>query len=354
MINSIILSDFRNHAFTKIDSRGASNVIITGKNGGGKTAVLEAISMLCGGGGLRGADMQDIARIDGSGNFSVFARMSDESELSVEFSNGDQKRRAKIDGDASAISDMSRHLRLCWVTPKEDRVFVDSSSDRRAFFDRLCASFDPAHSGRTARLGKLLTERAAVLKNNADARWLSAIDAQLAATAVAVAAARIAYAGAANHFANDCGITIRGMLESLLAEGYAAADVEKKYVEYLFSNRFLSADKMTIDGPHRSDFGANSFGMPAEMLSTGQQKSVLAEIMAAHALMLKSENGEGPVILLDEAAAHLDESAREKMFNAFALADAQVWCTGVDPRLFSVGSDSLFLTCKDGMIVTNI
>src|SRR5699024_2723792 len=125
-------------------THGRRNVIITGPNGAGKTAVLEAVSMLSGDRGLRGAQMGDIARFGGDGGFSVFALLGDDTEISVYFTAGDANRRARIDGDSATLSDLSARLRTVWLTPREDRLFVDGAAERRAFFDRLAASFDAA------------------------------------------------------------------------------------------------------------------------------------------------------------------------------------------------------------------
>ena len=209
MINSISLTDFRNHTMCRIETHGRRNIIITGPNGAGKTAVLEAISMLGGERGMRGAGMGDIARFCGAGGFSVFANLADDTEISVQFTGGDANRRAKIDGDSAALAELARFVRVVWITPREDRLFVDSAGDRRAFFDRLCASFDATHPGRTARLAKLLSERAYALKSGTDARWIDALDTQIAGVAVAVAVARIQYAGELNYFLGRCAVYIR-------------------------------------------------------------------------------------------------------------------------------------------------
>ena len=165
MINSLSLTDFRNHVMCRITTHGRHNVIIIGPNGAGKTAILEAVSMLAGERGMRGAQMCDVARFDGGGGFCTFAQLNDMTELSVQFVGGDTNRRAKIDGESAPLSDLAKYIRIVWLTPREDRLFIDSASDRRAFFDRLTASFDASHAGRTAKLGKLLSERAYALKS---------------------------------------------------------------------------------------------------------------------------------------------------------------------------------------------
>jgi DNA replication and repair protein RecF len=351
MINQITLTNFRNHKCSRIKIDGAKNIIITGLNGAGKTAVLEAISLLSGERGLRGADMQTLARFDGGGGFSVFATTDDDTDICVFLNPDDSNRRAKLDNENVALVELAKISRIVWLTPHEDRVFVDSAADRRAFFDHLVASFEPSHIGRISRLGKLMTERSGAIKNNADKNWLDAIDKQIAATAVSVAAGRIRYAGEINYFFESGAVSVNGMVEKLVLENTAAV-AESKYFEYLSSNRELVGDKMVIDGVHKSDFGVfnKKLKLPAYITSTGQQKSILIDLVLAHAKLVHIKTGKQPMILLDEAAAHLDEMARIKLFADLNAADAQVWATGIDINIFKNIPDALFVTCQNGEI----
>ena len=352
MIKSVTLTNFRNHVMGRIETHGHKNIIITGPNGAGKTAVLEAISMLGGERGMRGAAMTDIARFNGDGGFSVFATTNDDCEISINFNSGDTNRRAKVDGENTPVTELVRNVRIVWITPKEDRLFVEGASDRRAFFDRLAASFDAAHAGRIARLNKTLSERAYALKNGADRHWLDALDTQIAGTAIAIAAARIQYAGELNYFLNDCAISVSGLIEKMLIDGMSAGDAERKYTQYLKENRELVGDKMVIDGPHKSDFGImnTKLNLPAHLTSTGQQKTALINLILAHAKLINTKTGKKPLILLDEAAAHLDQDARTCMFRELGAAYAQVWATGLDADIFSNIPDAVFVTCQNGKI----
>lgn len=350
MITRLTLTDFRNHEFGRIDAGAHRNIIITGPNGAGKTAVLEAISILAGDRGMRGAAMPDIARFGGPGGFSVHGVLADDTEIAVTYAAGDANRRARVDGDAAALSSLGGRVRVVWVTPREDRLFVDGASDRRAFFDRLAAAFDGAHGGRVARFSKLMSERAAAIKSGADDRWLDALDLQIAAAAVAVAAARIQYAGEVNYFLAGAAVSVAGMVENMvLTRGPSAED---EYREYLHENRSLVADKMVVDGPHKSDFGVfnKRLNLPAHITSTGQQKSTLLDLILAHARLMHTKTSRRPVILLDEAAAHLDAAARGALFAALGAADAQVWATGLDASVFADVPDALFVSCNDGVI----
>ena len=352
MINSISLTDFRNHTACRIITNGRRNVIITGPNGAGKTAILEAVSMLSGERGMRGVGMCDIARFGGGGGFGVTAELSDETQINLNYSGGDTNRRARVDGDSVPLSDLAKYVHIVWLTPREDRLFVDSASERRSFFDRLATSFDSTHAGRTARLARLMSERAFALKSGSDIHWLNALDSQIAGTAVAVSVARIQYAGEINYFLSRCAVSVSGMIEQMLINGMSAGDAERAYLEYLRENRTLIGDKMVLDGPHKSDFGVfnNELNLPAYLTSTGQQKTVLIDLILAHAKLVHTKTGHRILILLDEAAAHLDTDARANLFRELGNADAQVWATGLDAKIFQDVPDAVFVACQNGEI----
>ena len=352
MIETLVLTNFRNHDMCRIKTHGRGNVIITGPNGAGKTAILEALSILSGDRGMRGAQMSDVARFDGNGGFSIFATLSDDTELSVVFNPGDTNRHGCIDGDAATLVDLSGYLPMVWITPREDRLFIDSASERRAFFDRLVASFDSTHSGRVARFSKLLSERAIALKSGRDMRWVDVLDDQIAATATAIAVARIQYAGELNYFLENIAVSVSGMLEQMLIDGAGPGDVERTYREYLGGARDIVADKMIVDGVHKSDFGVfhKQLKLPAHLTSTGQQKTILLELILAHAKLLHARTKRNPIILLDEAVAHLDKNARSKLFAELGATDAQVWATGIDIDAFSDVPNAVFVSCADGEI----
>lgn len=352
MITSLSLTDFRNHSMCRVTTHGRRNVIIIGPNGAGKTAILEAVSMLAGERGMRGAGMGDIARFGGNGGFSVFADLENDTQLAVQFVGGDTNRRAKIDGESAPLADLAKHVRIVWLSPREDRLFVDSASDRRAFFDRLATSFDTSHAGRTAKLSKLMSERAFALKTCADKNWIDALDIQIAGVAVAISVTRIQYAGEINYFLSRCAVSVAGMIEKMIIDGMSAGDAERAYLEYLKNNRELSGDKMVLDGPHKSDFGVfnQELNLPVHLTSTGQQKTVLVDLILAHAKLIHIKTKQRPLILLDEAAAHLDKNARTNMFRELGQADAQVWATGLEQEFFQDIEDAVFVTCQNGEI----
>ena len=307
--------------------------------------------MLAGDRGMRGAQMSDIARFDGPGSFSVFANLADDTEICVYFNPGDTNRHAKIDGESATLSDLAGRLRIVWLTPREDRIFIDAASERRTFFDRLAAGYDSAHFGRVSRHTKLMTERAGALKNGADAKWLDALDTQIASVATTIAAARIQYAGEVNYFLSDAAVSVDGMLESMIMQTNAA-DAERTYLAHLKDNRQLVNDKMVVDGVNKSDFGLfnRQLNLPAHLTSTGQQKTTLLNLILAHAKLVYTKTGAEPIILLDEAAAHLDKAARQKLFQELDNTHAQVWATGLDPETFAGVPNATFVACENGNI----
>ena len=183
-------------------------------------------------------------------------------------------------------------------------------------------------------------------------RWVDALDDQIAATATAIADARIKYAGELNYFLENCAVSVSGMLEQMFIDRRSAGDVERAYREYLGTAREIVGDKMVIDGVHKSDFGVfnKTLNLPAHLTSTGQQKTVLMELILAHAKLLHTRTNKRPFILLDEAAAHLDADARDKLFAALGESDAQVWATGLDKAAFDGVPDAVFVSCTNGEI----
>ncbi len=359
MITNINLSNFRNHKHGRLSAGGHSNIIITGPNGSGKTAVLESISVFSSGGGLRGANMSEIANF-GTDSFSVKLDLSDGTELSAIW-NGEAHRKIRIDGDAAALSDLPSHLPLVWLTPKEDRIFIDAASDRRIFFDRLVSAFNPSHAGRVARLNKLLSERAFALKNGSNNAWLTPIELNIAQIAASIASARIKYASEINYILSnesrinsfESQLSLAGWFESRITAGISSSDIENEYISYLAQNRDLVSDKMVIDGAHKSDFGmfSNKLSLPITLASTGQQKMALLGLILAHSRLVYSSIGKTPIILLDEAVAHLDESARLALFSSLSESHAQVWATGIDESVFACVPDAQFVSCDNGQIM---
>ena len=298
--------------------------------------------MLGGGAGFRANDAADVARF-GTTGWAVAANLADGNEISI-YWDGGARRRAKINGENAPLADLAKLLEVVWLTPVEDLLFVGPAANRRAFFDNLAAGFDPAHLGRTARMTKLLSERAFALKNGGagpDENWLDRIDDALASTAAAVADGRARFATELNHFFDSGRAGISGMLETRIINGEKAGDFELFYRNYLAENRFLIGDKMSVDGPHRSDFSVfnNALSLDAAKTSSGQMKLLLNKLIIAFAKLVSartrgSRPGRALVLLLDEADSHLDAAARAELFAAVIGVGAQVWTTGVKPPEF--------------------
>jgi len=257
MIQTLTITHFRNHSASRIRTGGCANIIITGPNGGGKTSILEAISILSGNGGLRGATPAEMARDGAAAATGVNVEMADGAEIAVSFSAGEPKKKAKINNDAAPLSKLGQVMRMVWVTPREDRVFIDAASDRRAFFDRLASGFISNHAGHVFRLSKLLSERAFALKSGASDIWLLPLERQISEIATRVAHDRAHFIRGINRFLADVNTaaTLTGMLEEKIAGGADVPDLTVEYADYLSKNRVLVADKSSIDGPHRADFG---------------------------------------------------------------------------------------------------
>ena len=336
MIKRLTLTNFRNHESFRVEP-AAKNIVLVGPNGAGKTNILESISLLNGGAGLRHDAPVAMARF-GTNNFAVVADLADGNTMTVHWENGMPGRRAKINGEFSILSELAHKLSILWITPREAMLFGDAPSDRRVFFDNMIAGFDTHHIGRTMRLSKLLSERAFALKNNPDPGWLSIIEENIAATAVAVADARMRWTTELSHFFKYSEIHLAGQLEKQLSDGIKPGDIELLYREYLLENRFLTADRQVINGAHRTDFLVLNLalGLYADKISSGQQKMILVRLIIANARLLCAKNPERPIlILLDEADGHLDECARCELFDELNKIGVQVWLTGTEATTFA-------------------
>jgi DNA replication and repair protein RecF len=373
-INRLTLSDFRNYGSLRIVP-AQPLVALTGQNGAGKTNVLEALSLLVPGRGLRGSAFNVIARIGGSASWAVAADVvvpDGEFRLGSGFEGdpeaedgGGAGRSTMIDGQVQrSTSALAPYLKMLWLTPAMDRLFAGSASDRRRFFDRLVASFDSHHGARISAFEKLMRERNFLLQDSrCDLTWLSSIEAQMAEHAIAVAAARNdAAATLARHFAAgaDTGpfpwgiLQLNGAVETLVAEK-PAVQAEATYAIILRDSRGLDrAQGRTLHGPHRTDIAVTHGpkSQAAELCSTGEQKALLIGLILAQARAVKELIGAAPVLLLDEVAAHLDRHRRRGLFEALTALSVQAWMTGTDTSLFAeAGSASALYNVEHGSIL---
>jgi DNA replication and repair protein RecF len=354
-IHRLTLTHFRNYRAASLETRG-DMVVLAGPNGAGKTNCLEAISFLAPGRGLRRATLEDVAEIEGDGSWAVSAEVEGALGLAtlgtgIDPPHGEvsaTSRRCRIDREpvpsASAFGD---HLRMVWLTPTMDGLFLGAASERRRFFDRLVLAIDSAHSSRVAALDRSLRSRNRLLEaGNYDDHWCDAIERETAELAVAVAAMRgqtatrllamLRARGKKSAFPS-AEIMLDGWMENaLLAE--PATAVEDRYRQILRDSRPRDAlAGRTLDGPHLTDLTViyAPKDMPAREASTGEQKALLIGLVLAHAALVAEMTSITPLLLLDEVVAHLDPNRRNALFNELATLGAQVWLTGADPASFS-------------------
>ncbi|MBN9256848.1 MULTISPECIES: DNA replication/repair protein RecF [unclassified Mesorhizobium] len=369
-ISKLTLTNFRNYAALSIDLRPGA-VVFCGDNGAGKTNLLEAISLLTPGRGLRRAPYADIAREDGDGGFALHARLDGpegEVEIGTGISGGDAigegGRKVRINGAAArSAEEMLEWLRVVWLTPAMDALFTGPAGDRRRFLDRLVLAIDPGHGQRALDYEKAMRGRNRLLaEGSRDGAWFDAIETQMAETGVAMAAARaelvrllaamIERLPATGPFP-QADIGLEGVLESEVAT-MPAIDVEERFRRALAEGRLRDrAAGRTLDGPHRSDLLVRHRpkDMPAELCSTGEQKALLVGIVLSHARLTGEMSGMTPVLLLDEIAAHLDAGRRAALFAILEELNCQTFMTGTDTALFSsLAGRAQFLTVDHGTV----
>ena len=356
-ISRVTLSDFRCYGALRLAPEPGL-VVLTGANGAGKTNLLEALSLLCPGRGLRGARLADISRRresaagghDGAARewavAAEFATPHGPLSVGVGWAAADGERRTvRIDSQtARSQTALSEHVSMVWLTPAMDRLFLEASSGRRRFLDRLVYAFDPAHAGRIQAYDKARRERTRLLRETrGDDTWLGALERNMAERAVAIAAARLdLVARLKRALDEETGsfphpeIAVHGVIEDSL-DARPALDVEESYRDALGKARAEDRDSGTSEGVHRSDLFArlSADGPPAEQASTGEQKAILISLILAHGRLLARLKGRVPVLLLDEIAAHLDQSRRAALFEAIHDLGAQTWLTGTDASLFA-------------------
>ena len=370
-LESLKLTKFRNHANLALDL-DSRHVVLTGENGAGKTNILEAVSFLSPGRGMRRASYDSVAMTGGGGSWSVFARLNGaEGEASIgtglqETSHGvETQRRVHINGAQAKTADaLLEHSRIVWLTPAMDGLFTGPASDRRRFLDRLVLAVDPAHGRRVANFEKTMRSRNKLLsEDHFDETWLAATEDQLAELAVSVASARHELAGLLSAVIvrnndpsspfPDALVTLSGSLENEIGE-VAASDLEDEYRDRLRNSRRLDASAgRTLEGPHRSDLVVHHRpkSMPAALCSTGEQKALLIGLLLAHARLVGEMHGFAPILLLDEIAAHLDEGRRKALYDMIDTLGCQAWMTGTDKALFTpLDNRANFLTVEHGNV----
>jgi DNA replication and repair protein RecF len=388
-VERLLLTNFRSYAQAEIRA-GAQPVVLTGANGAGKTNLLEALSFLMPGRGLRAARLTDVTRMNASAGGSAGANASGvngwavaatlqglEGEVSIGTGitgldagtadaaedAGIERRVVRIDGETQgSAAVLGRHVRMVWLTPQMDGLFLDGASVRRRFLDRLTVAFHIGHGQQLNGYERAMRERNRLLaEGRMDPAWLKALESQMAEFGTAVAAARqdtVLQLQAALDMTEGAfpraRLALKGMLEEAL-EDEPAVEVEDRFKAELGALRRVdaAAGRATI-GPHRTDLEAHHAPreMPAALCSTGEQKALLLGITLASARMIAAQTGLAPIVLLDEVAAHLDGNRRAALFDEICALQAQVWLTGADKGLFGgLEGKAMFFSVVNGAIL---
>lgn len=334
-VTDLLLSHFRSHRRTALAFDGRP-VALFGPNGAGKTNVLEAISLLSPGRGLRRAGANELARLPEALGWKVAATLAGhEVETSAEAGGS---RGVTIDGKATSQMALGRIARILWLVPSMDRLWLEGADGRRRFLDRMALSFEPAHGEAVLAYEKAMRERNRLLKEQIrDTGWYQAIEAQMAEAGaqvahhrrVVVARLMLAQAGAETAFpAADLAITYPDSGGEEATDALVEAFAEGR-------GRDMAAGR-TLAGPHRADLQAvwGGKGMAAAQCSTGEQKALLISLILANARALKSDIGAAPILLLDEVAAHLDAVRRAALYDELCGLGAQAFMTGTGAELF--------------------
>ena len=372
-LTRLALSDFRSYRAARLDM-DERPLVLTGPNGAGKTNLLEAVSYLSPGRGLRGARLADVAHAAGADEgpaeaWSVAATLRAEGGETALGSGwrapaeaGEAERRVvRIDGaTASGLAALAEHVAMVWLTPSMDRLFSGPPAERRRFLDRLVFAIDAGHAARVQRYDRARRHRARLLRTGTrDDAWLGALERSMAENAAAIGAARLDLAMRLTQFLPEGGeafpriaLGVDGLVERWLGSRPALA-AEERFREHLAETRLAEAEGGTVDGPQRSDLIVTDAGrgMAAEQCSTGEQKAMLIALVTAHARLVANQRRSAPVLLLDEIAAHLDESRRRALFEIILDVGAQAWLTGTDASVFSpLAQHAQFFTVRPGAV----
>jgi len=339
-VSRLTLTDFRSYASAPLDP-GPGFVLLFGENGAGKTNLLEAVSMLAPGRGLRGAALSEMARLGGSGGWAVAARLGATEIGTGTLVSAPERRQVRINSAPASVNSLSEWLSVLWLTPAMDRLFTGSAGNRRRFLDRLVLALEPSHAHHSTRYDAAMRARNKLLSEEQwDDSWLASLEAAMAEHGSAIAEARSRTVGALD----EC---LAGAPEDEFAraaiglEGWEATDL----APLLTANRKRdSAAGRTTEGPHRQDLAVlhRAKHVPAATSSTGEQKALLLGLVLAHAQLVEERRGEPPILLLDEVAAHLDPKRRAALF-ARLEGRGQVWMTATEASLFDgIGAATRF------------
>lgn len=352
-VSRLLLTRFRSYAEASLET-DPTPVVLAGPNGAGKTNILEALSLLSPGRGLRSVTYREMEREGDLPGWTVAARLTGrigQTDVGTgTTAEARDRRQFRIDGSPATSADLLASVNVLWLTPAMDRLFVEGATARRKFFDRMVLALYPDHAGHVARYEAAMRERGRLLadERGADPAWLSALERKMAEHGVAVAAARRDALGALQRLIdlNDAGagaspfpnaiLALEGEVEARLASD-KALDVEDWMVETLALRR--GADRAAGRagfGIHRTDLLVTHApkSMPASRCSTGEQKALLIGLILAQTRLVAELTGYWPLLLLDEIAAHLDGGRRDALFDILMSMGVQAWMTGTDAEAF--------------------
>jgi DNA replication and repair protein RecF len=371
---SLKLAQYRSYDLCTIET-GRASVALHGPNGAGKTNILEAVSMLVPGRGLRRAGAEEAIRRPGGIGWRVRAEVATPSGV-IEIATGvagaeTTRRTVEIDGKSATQTALGQHVRMVWLTPAMDRLWLDAASDRRRFLDRIALGFEPDHAEVSLTYEKAMRARNRLLREPGwDDAWLAGLEARMARAGARIARARSASLirlieaqngiriGAETLFPR-AELSILGDMETRFCQALRAGDdLDQLEVEEAAAlSRALASSRprdaaagRTLTGPHRSDLEAvyAAKNMPAAACSTGEQKALLISLCLANARALAEATGAAPILLLDEVAAHLDTGRRNALFGEIEALGGQAWMTGTGAELFEgFGGDAIRLSVSE-------
>ena len=330
-VSRLTLTDFRSYASASLDA-GPGFVLLFGENGAGKTNLLEAVSMLAPGRGLRGASLSDMARLGGSAAWAVAARLGATEIGTGTVAAAPERRQVRINTAPASVNSLSEWLSILWLTPAMDRLFTGSAGERRRFLDRLVLALEPGHAHHSTRYDAAMRARNKLLAEERwDEVWLASLEAAMAEHGAAVAEARARAIAALDERLGPAPDD-QFASAALALEGWAGGELASLLAAS--RQRDAAAGRTTV-GPHRQDLAVlhRAKQMPAASSSTGEQKALLLGIVLAHAELVAERRGEPPILLLDEVAAHLDPKRRAALF-ARLEGRGQVWMTATEAALF--------------------
>ena len=371
-VRSLKLADFRNYERAELDL-DARPVVLFGENGAGKTNLLEAVSLLGPGHGLRGRPYVELSRKEGAGGFAVAARVvsrEDEVEIGTGLAAGEHEdatgRTVRIAGKERSAGALAEYVNLVWLIPAMDGLFTGPASERRRFLDRLVVAVDPKMRSPLGRYDRAMRQRNRLFQMREGSRALfEGLEEQMAEAGVAIAAARLDATGRLVTLIERmraergegpfpwASVALEGRLEAALAT-HSATEVEDKFRASLEEGRERDrAAARALEGPHLSDLIVTHGPKeaPATECSSGEQKALLIGLILAKAELIKEIEGVAPLVLLDEVAAHLDEARREALFGQILALGCQAWITGTDRDLFApLAQEAQIFAVNRGMI----